>query len=122
SPAYDHHDDPRADADGAERHVPPQRSQLAARRVATAVRSIYVTSPEGGAGKSVVALGLVDLLARRVRRVGVFRPVTHTNAAGDRSLDDLLELPVQHHSVQLSTTACVGLSYADFHRAPGAAL
>ncbi len=86
------------------------------------MRSIYVTSPEGGAGKSVVALGLVDLLARRVRRVGVFRPVTHTDAAGDGSRDDLLELLAQHDSVQLSTSACVGVSYADVHRDPEAAL
>jgi len=29
-------------------------------------RSIYVASPEGDTGKSVVALGLVDLLSRTV--------------------------------------------------------
>src|SRR5690606_26388824 len=122
SPAYDHHDDPRADADGAERHVPPQRSQLAARQAGAAVRSIYVTSPEGGAGKSVIALGLVDLLARRVRRVGVFRPVTHTGAAADGPDDDLLELLVEHDSVQLAPSACIRGGYADVHRAPEAAL
>ena len=48
----------------------------------TEARSVYVASPEGHTGKSVIALGLVDLLLRRVRKVGVFRPITRSR--GDR--------------------------------------
>jgi phosphate acetyltransferase len=36
---------------------------------------VYVTSIEPGGGKSVVALGVAELLSRRVRRLGVFRPL-----------------------------------------------
>ena len=48
---------------------------------AAPARSVYIVSPEGHSGKSVVALGLVDLLTRRVQNVGVFRPITRSTAA-----------------------------------------
>jgi phosphate acetyltransferase len=38
------------------------------------VRSVYVTGFEPRSGKSVVALGLVELLSARAERVGLFRP------------------------------------------------
>ena len=44
-------------------------------------KSLYITAMEPRSGKSVVALGLMELLSRRVRKVGFFRPVI---AAGDR--------------------------------------
>ena len=49
---------------------------------AAPARSAYIVSPEGHTGKSVVALGVLDLLTRRVQKVGVFRPVT-TSTTGD---------------------------------------
>jgi phosphate acetyltransferase len=39
-------------------------------------RGVYVTGVEAGGGKSAVALGVTELLSRRVRRLGVFRPLT----------------------------------------------
>ena len=46
-------------------------------------RSVYVLSPEGLTGKSVVALGLLDALARTAGRVGVFRPLFDSRAEVD---------------------------------------
>ena len=57
----------------------PHRTTRTASETPTVARSIYVTSPEGDSGKSMVALGLVDLLARTVQRVGVFRPVARSD-------------------------------------------
>jgi phosphate acetyltransferase len=70
-------------------------------------RSIYVTSPEGDSGKSMVALGLVDLLARTVQRVGVFRPVARSTDVRDY----VLELLLQHDGVDLSYDECIGVTY-----------
>lgn len=84
----------------------------------TAPRSIYITAPEGRTGKSLVALGLVDLLTRRVRRVGVFRPVTHPDPGRDQVLDLLLE----RDGVDLGRGECIGVSYDDVHSDPEAAL
>ncbi|MBV8290535.1 MAG: AAA family ATPase, partial [Mycobacterium sp.] len=36
--------------------------------------SIYITAPEGDAGKSTIALGIVHRLTATVAKVGVFRP------------------------------------------------
>ncbi|GHH80762.1 phosphate acetyltransferase [Streptomyces sulfonofaciens] len=48
-------------------------------------RSVYVTGIERGDGRQVVELGVMELLTRRVDRVGVFRPLLHE--APDRLFD-----------------------------------
>lgn len=50
---------------------------------------LYVTAMEAGAGKAVVALGVLDLVARQVERVAVFRPVV-PDGPGPDPLVDLL--------------------------------
>ena len=52
-------------------------------------RTVYVAARAPRSGKTVVALGLVELLAARVERVGVFRPVVAEGAP-----DALSELAV----------------------------
>ncbi len=81
-------------------------------------RSIYVSAQEGETGKSTVALGLLDLLTRRVQRVGVFRPV----ARSTDQRDYVLELLLGHDGVDLSYEECVGVTYDDVHADPEAAL
>lgn len=39
-------------------------------------RSVYLTGVEAGGGKSAVALGVAELLSRRVERLAAFRPLT----------------------------------------------
>jgi len=87
--------------------------------VSDPVRSVYVTSPEGRTGKSVVALGLLELLTRRVGRVGVFRPVTRSRSVED---DQLLQLLVDRDGVDTPAEASVGVTYDDVHHDPEAAL
>ncbi|MEV8636413.1 phosphate acetyltransferase [Streptosporangium sp. NPDC051023] len=48
------------------------------------MRSIYVAGLGRGDGRQIVELGLMELLTRRVRRAGVFRPITRD---GDRTLE-----------------------------------
>jgi len=81
-------------------------------------RSIYLTSPEGDSGKSVVALGLVDLLSRTVQRVGVFRPV----ARSTKTPDYVLELLLAHDGVDLTYDECVGVTYEEVLADPEQAL
>ncbi|MFC8922343.1 phosphate acetyltransferase [Cellulosimicrobium sp. NPDC057127] len=83
-------------------------------------RSIYITSPEGETGKSTIALGVLDLLARKVQRVGVFRPVTR--AAGTDVQDYVLELLLAHDGVDLTAEQAIGVTYEDVHADPEAAL
>ena len=74
-------------------------------------RSLYITSPEGLSGKSAVALGLVDLLSRRVGRVGVFRPII--NAEPER--DSVVDLLIAHPGVRQGYDEAVGVTYAQWH-------
>lgn len=78
---------------------------------------IYVTSAEGGTGKSTIAVGLLETLKGSVARVGVFRPVSRTGP--DR--DYVLEMLLQHASAELDYDACVGTTYQQVHEDPDAA-
>jgi phosphate acetyltransferase len=79
---------------------------------------IYVTSAEGGTGKSTIAVGLLETLKGSVARVGVFRPISRTGP--DR--DYVLEMLLEHASAELEYDACVGVGYPELHEDPDAAL
>jgi len=49
-------------------------------------RSVYLTAMGPASGKSVVALGLVELLSRRAGRVGFFRPIVQSLPDNDLDL------------------------------------
>jgi phosphate acetyltransferase len=65
---------------------------------------VYVTGLEPGGGRSTVALGVTELLSRRVRRLGAFRPLVRTEA------DPILELLRRRY--QLTVTG-FGATYAE---------
>ncbi|MEO8095828.1 MAG: phosphate acetyltransferase [Pseudolysinimonas sp.] len=79
---------------------------------------MYVTSAEGGTGKSTIAVGLLETLKGSVARVGVFRPISRSGPHRDYVLEMLLE----HASAQLDYEACVGTTYPELHENPDAAL
>ena len=49
-------------------------------------RSVYLTAMGPASGKSIVALGLVELLSRRVGRIGFFRPIVQSLPDNDIEL------------------------------------
>ncbi len=69
--------------------------------------SLYITSTTIRAGKAVVALGTLEILARQVGRVGVFRPIVD----GDGEHDALLELLTDRYRLQHDHS--IGLNYAE---------
>lgn len=79
---------------------------------------IYICSAEGQAGKSTVALGVLEALVRSVERVGVFRPVARE--ASER--DYVLELMLEHDTADLEYEECLGVTYEQVHLDPDAAL
>lgn len=79
--------------------------------------SIYVASPEGLAGKSMVALGVVEALTRAVSSVGVFRPVVRAGV-DDGVLRTLLAEP----GVSQTYEEAVGVTYDDVRADADAAL
>ena len=61
--------------------------------LAAVTQSVYIASPEGTTGKSMVAFGLLEALASRSDRVGVYRPVVQADRARDHAVDLLTSHP-----------------------------
>lgn len=76
--------------------------------VGAVARSVYVAGLGPGGGKSTVALGLAELLSRRVERIGVFRPLV----AGEGS-DATLTLLRERYRIDLPDDQLYGASYAE---------
>lgn len=72
-------------------------------------QSIYVTSAEGHSGKSAIALGVLETLARATPRVGVFRAIARSTDERDFVLDTLLA----YVGVDISYEDAVGVTYDD---------
>src|SRR5919198_5362525 len=53
----------------------------------TVARNLYVTAMEPQSGKSVVALGLMELLSPRVDRLGFFRPIVPSGDGPDPQIE-----------------------------------
>ncbi len=70
---------------------------------------LYVTADRAGAGKTVVALGLLDLLASSVRRPVVFRPVVSSRSEPD----PLVELLRERYHLDTTDDDAVGLTWAE---------
>ncbi|RME97428.1 MAG: phosphate acetyltransferase [Chloroflexi bacterium] len=54
--------------------------------------SIYLTTTESHCGKSLISLGIMEMLLRKTKRVGVFRPLIseHTPGRRDKNIDLIL--------------------------------
>jgi len=50
-------------------------------------RNLYIAAIEPDSGKSLVVLGLMDLLSKRIGKVAFFRPVVHAGSAHDNDIE-----------------------------------
>ncbi|GAA3044492.1 hypothetical protein GCM10020000_25140 [Streptomyces olivoverticillatus] len=71
-------------------------------------RSVYVTGTDRGDGRQVIELGVMELLTRKVDRVGVFRPLFH----GDGP-DRLFDLLRSRYRLEQSADTAYGLTYGE---------
>jgi len=58
-------------------------------------KSLFITTLEPGAGKSVVALGIMELLSRRLHNIGFFRPVIP-----DADYDNNIQLILKRYNLK----------------------
>lgn len=80
-------------------------------------KSVYIASSERQVGKSSIALGVVDLFARQVRSVGVFRPLVASVED-----DPVTKALLSHKALTQSLESAIGVSYADWAANPDQAL
>ena len=62
--------------------------------------SLYIAAVAPGSGKSVVALGIMEMLSRRIRRLGYFRPVVPSAEEPDNNIR--LIIVIMNHEGQLT--------------------
>jgi phosphate acetyltransferase len=70
--------------------------------------SVYITGVGPGSGKSVVVLGMMELLARHGRRIGFFRPVVEEGTIPDHLVTLVIsryEISFPHESMFGATNA-----------------
>lgn len=61
-------------------------------------RSLYIAGIEPRSGKSVVALGIMESLSRRIRKVGYFRPIISSG----KKLDNNIQLIQRRYNLSLA--------------------
>ncbi|MFN2164868.1 MAG: AAA family ATPase, partial [Anaerolineae bacterium] len=61
------------------------------------MQSVYIATTQPYSGKSLVSLGITEMLLRRSNRVGVFRPVIGTDSPGER--DKNIDLLLSHFNL-----------------------
>ena len=74
-------------------------------------RSIYVASVEGHTAKSVVALGVLEALKLKYKKIGIFRAVVPMRDTKDR----VLELLLANLPNKLSYESAIGVGYQELH-------
>lgn len=80
-------------------------------------KSIYIAASEGHIGKSAIALGLIDVLARQVSSIGVFRPLVR-----DRNADPVAEALLSQAAVDQDHDSSIGVTYDEWAADHDAAL
>ena len=58
--------------------------------------SVYVTTPEAHCGKSLLCLGILEMVLRKTQRVGVFRPIISGEVGGNGHRDKNIDLLLTH--------------------------
>ncbi|WNZ24089.1 phosphate acetyltransferase [Leptolyngbya sp. NK1-12] len=51
------------------------------------LKNLYIVGLEPGSGKALVALGIMELLSKRVHHLGFFRPVIHSGTERDNDIE-----------------------------------
>jgi phosphate acetyltransferase len=87
-------------------------------RETNAAQGLYITATDAASGKTVVALGVAEAMSRRVRRLGVFRPVV----PGGGAVDPVVDLIRTRYRIDEAYEDCVGTTYDAVHLDPARAV
>ncbi len=72
-------------------------------------KNLYIATMEPRSGKSVVLLGLMELLSRRIRNIGIFRPIVR---AGEKP-DDYIELVRRRYQLKFDYHELYGVTHQE---------
>jgi phosphate acetyltransferase len=72
-------------------------------------KNLYIATMEPRSGKSVILLGLMELLSRRIQNIGIFRPIIQ---AGERK-DDYIELVLARYKLKFKYEDLYGCTHQE---------
>ncbi|MFM1786664.1 MAG: phosphate acetyltransferase [Actinomycetota bacterium] len=72
-------------------------------------KSLYIAAASARAGKGLAALGVMDVLARKVGRIGLFRPIT----PGYEERDALIEMLIAQYNLDIKYEDVCPFEYDD---------
>ena len=72
-------------------------------------KAIYITSSEPNSGKSIVILGLMNMLAGKIKNIAYFKPVINVPLANSKDVH--IETMLAHFDLQLSYTETFAFTY-----------
>src|SRR5688572_24756576 len=75
--------------------------------------AIYITTTEPRCGKSLVSIGIINLMLRRTSKVGVFRPIIDEPETGQR--DKNIDLLLRHFNLNIDYDDTYAFIKADAH-------
>lgn len=73
--------------------------------------SLYITATESGSGKSAIALGVMEMLVRKLDRVGFFRPIINPDPLDARNAD--IQLMATQFNLTLPHEKMYGITQAE---------
>ena len=77
------------------------------RREYAMTQGIYIVGAEPGSGKSVVALGMMEMLSGSMAKIGFFRPVVRD----EKKPDNITRLIIKRYGLDLSYEKLYGCGY-----------
>ena len=77
-------------------------------------KAIYVASSESNSGKSVVTLGLMNILLGKISKIAYFRPVIRENDL--RRQDTYIQTMLKHFGIDTPYNDCFAFTYNEFLR------
>lgn len=65
-------------------------------------KNLYIAPAEAESGKSLIVIGIMNILSRHIKRLGFFRPIIHLEKQKDHDIElvsKLYNLPYEHNSM-----------------------
>ncbi|MEO8819693.1 MAG: AAA family ATPase, partial [Ginsengibacter sp.] len=74
-------------------------------------KAIYITSSEANSGKSVITLGLMNILLGKLRKIAYFKPVIMESVNNKKDIN--IETMIDHFGLDISYNDCYAFTYSE---------
>ena len=74
-------------------------------------KAIYIASSEPNSGKSVITLGLMNMLLGKLRKIAYFKPVIIENSVNNKDIN--IETMIDHFGMKVTYNDCYAFTYPE---------